>query len=205
MTTPPYLSTFFFPCPVFRLCLAQPCRRKCKHSPLFASSVYSILLFYHPGSQSLPNPMQGSASITRSTGTDRSSRSSSLAGCPLACDPSCASALWTSWGNTPGRWCTGRARHRCGCADVWSWPSSPSSAGDTACTRKASHLQRGICETWSDCPRTDCCQTYKVWPKTKIKPRVKNTPQSVVEPNVICWIKKSKCTRMKMRPHCVKV
>lgn len=78
--------------------------------------------------------------LTRSTGTDRSSLSSSQAGRPRACDPSCASAWMRGWGSTPGRWCTGRVMRRCGCAGAWSWPNSPASAGGTACTRTASHL-----------------------------------------------------------------
>lgn len=80
--------------------------------------------------------------LTRSRGTGRSSLSSSLGARPLACGSSCASAWTRGWGSTPGRWCTGRAKRRCGYAGVWSWRSSPESAGGTACTQTASHLWR---------------------------------------------------------------
>lgn len=80
--------------------------------------------------------------LTRSRGTGTSSLSSSLGARPRACGPSCASAWMRGWGSTPGRWCTGRAKRRCGYAGVWSWRSSPVSAGGTACTQTASHLWR---------------------------------------------------------------
>lgn len=54
--------------------------------------------------------------LRRSRGTGRSSLCASPGGCPRACGLSCASAWLTGWGSTPGRWCIGRARHRCGCA-----------------------------------------------------------------------------------------
>lgn len=86
-------------------------------------------------------PLSPASPLTRSTGRDRSSLSSSQAGRPRACDPSCASAWMRGWGSTPGRWCTGRVTRRCGCAGAWSWPNSLGSAGGTACTRTASHLR----------------------------------------------------------------
>lgn len=81
-----------------------------------------------------------SGHLTRSRGTCTSSLSSSLGAHPRACGSLCASAWMRGWSSTPGRWCTGRAKHRCGYAGVWSWPSSPWSAGGRACTRTASHL-----------------------------------------------------------------
>lgn len=57
-----------------------------------------------------------SPGLRHSRGTGRSSLCASLAGCLRACGLSCASAWLTGWGSTPGRWCIGRARRRCGCA-----------------------------------------------------------------------------------------
>lgn len=104
------------------------------HSPYLSTPrphlhTYPPLLFIH------------SPGLRHSRGTGRSSLCASLGGCLRACGLSCASAWLTGWGSTPGRWCIGRARRRCGCAGAWSWPSSPWIAGGTACTRMASHLR----------------------------------------------------------------
>lgn len=126
-------------------------KKKEKTNPCFASI---FLWTFHNLQDLLSTPLHSSylstpfppSSFTflhlrRSRGTGRSSLCASLGGCLLACDPSCASAWLTGWGSTPGRWCIGRARRRCGYAGAWSWPSSPWIAGGTACTQMASHLQ----------------------------------------------------------------
>lgn len=51
--------------------------------------------------------------FTHNTGRGTSSLSSSQAGSPPACGPSCVSAWRRGWGSIPCRWYTGMARHRC--------------------------------------------------------------------------------------------
>lgn len=51
--------------------------------------------------------------FTHNTGRGTSSLSSSQAGSPPACGPSCASAWRRGWGSIPCRWCIGRVRHHC--------------------------------------------------------------------------------------------
>ncbi len=104
-------------------------------APLRNLSIFRLC--FNP-SRSPPSPP--SPSFRRSRGTGKSSLSSSPGGRLRACGPSCASAWRRGWGSIPGRWCTGTVRLRCGYAGVWSWPSSPWSAGGRACTRTASHL-----------------------------------------------------------------
>lgn len=124
-------SVFIF-CP-FSFCPTQAYQAMCP----FAFSVHFLFsdkLCFHaschpdrsypiPPSCSTPPPppiRPGAARspFRRSRGTGKSSLSSSLGGCLLACGPSCASAWRRGWGSIPGRWCTGMARLRCGCAGV---------------------------------------------------------------------------------------
>lgn len=101
-------------------------KKKEKTNPCFAS-IFSLtfhnlqdLLSPPLHSPYLSTPFPASSftllHLRRSRGTGRSSLCASLGGCLLACDPSCASAWLTGWGSTPGRWCIGRARRRCGYA-----------------------------------------------------------------------------------------
>lgn len=63
---------------------------------------------------SATQPRVPSMSLRHSRGRDRSSLSSSRWGSPPACGLSCASAWRRGWGSTPGRWCTGTGKRRCG-------------------------------------------------------------------------------------------
>lgn len=160
----PLLSTFvptsppFYPIGCCRLCMKRKRENKpscfrvsCRwHSSIVNTPPQphaSYPLNYIPlTSQTRPYPhtcppSHYASGLRHSTGTGRSSLCASLGGCLPACGLSCASAWLTGWGSTPGRWCIGRARRRCGCAGAWSWPSSPWIAGGTACTRMASHLR----------------------------------------------------------------
>lgn len=164
----PLLSTFvpssppFYPVGRRRLCMKRKkektnsCFRvSCRwHSSIVNSPPQphaSYPLDYIPLTSQPPTPVPTltrtlpffihSPGLRRSRGTGRSSLCASLGGCLRACGLSCASAWLTGWGSTPGRWCIGRAKRRCGCAGAWSWPSSPWIAGGTACTRMASHLR----------------------------------------------------------------
>ena len=159
----PLLSTFVPSSPPFnpvgrrRLCMKRNKRKRTlvlsSLLPLtFLDRQHSITASYllsaqlHSPYLSTPSPpwhplFNRSPGLRHSRGTGRSSLCASLGGCLRACGLSCASAWLTGWGSTPGRWCIGRARRRCGCAGAWSWPSSPWIAGGTACTRMASHLR----------------------------------------------------------------
>lgn len=102
-SSPPPFSLFYFPfsfllflfSTVFPLCLALACL------------CWLLPWLYHVLGGGVCPP------FTHNTGRGTSSLSSSQAGSPPACGPSCASAWRRGWGSIPCRWCIGRVRHHC--------------------------------------------------------------------------------------------